>query len=343
MNVFTRQLHPHALTFNNLFLLTFHQRASHTNIATSNLASTLTTAYTAPVQFTNFVRSAFNPRHKSNLLRLSTTTTYLANMTREEHLYDARQLALNSATSETKSRKQPKKKSPLDQIRANQAKTRATQAWVSGSAFTQLEEQNEKLLEEQKEKLLEEQNEKLAVLPKKIPSVLVDEGTRMYNRTIESDPAGEVTKPPPKKKKKPSSSKKKVAAIVEKLPVEKKKRKRAIFEDEENTTECWVPCGGHQKHAASETITVKSRSVGVARIPGWRIDKFTKMLGELLFMEIVDDDEDFKILVKTEDHGLEKLTDVYVEFASLERAEELKGKIDGKMLGGRVLKVVFKG
>lgn len=110
----------------------------------------------------------------------------------------------------------------------------------------------------------------------------------------------------------------------------------------ESQTESWVPAGGHLPSSTTATGTATntaSKSVGIARIPGWRVEKFTKQLGEFLLMEVVTDDDLFKVRVKTEDEGLEELTDVYVQFETAERAEELRGKIDGKMLDGRMLKV----
>ncbi|EMF10007.1 uncharacterized protein SEPMUDRAFT_110410 [Sphaerulina musiva SO2202] len=164
----------------------------------------------------------------------------------------------------------------------------------------------------------------------------------------EVEPASKVaTKPSAYKVVKPPSRKPSViqrkASIAKKI-VTSKKYLDSDDEDSvtESQTESWVPAGGHLPSSTTATGTATntaSKSVGIARIPGWRVEKFTKQLGEFLLMEVVTDDDLFKVRVKTEDEGLEELTDVYVQFETAERAEELRGKIDGKMLDGRMLKV----
>lgn len=164
----------------------------------------------------------------------------------------------------------------------------------------------------------------------------------------EVEPAPKVgTKPSAYKVVKPPSRKPSViqrkASIAKKI-VTNKKYLDSDDEDSvtESQTESWVPAGGHLASSTTATGTATntaSKSVGIARIPGWRVEKFTKQLGEFLLMEVVTGDDLFKVRVKTEDEGLEELTDVYVQFETAERAEELRGKIDGKMLDGRMLKV----
>lgn len=246
----------------------------------------------------------------------------------------------------------PKKKSVLDKIRADQAKLRAALAVVKGSAYSRLEEQNAKL---RRTAVHSRPVGDSSPRPRNVvskPEVATKVGTKpSANKVVsksEVEPAPKVaTKPSAYKVVKPPSRKPSViqrkASIAKKI-VTNKKYLDSDDEDSvtESQTESWVPAGGHLPSSTTATGTATdtaSKSVGIARIPGWRVEKFTKQLGEFLLMEVVTDDDLFKVRVKTEDEGLEELTDVYVQFETAERAEELRGKIDGKMLDGRMLKV----
>ncbi|CAK1368327.1 hypothetical protein CB0940_11012 [Cercospora beticola] len=99
----------------------------------------------------------------------------------------------------------------------------------------------------------------------------------------------------------------------------------------------WAPAGGHWFGEKGKTP-----SLGIARIPGWRVEKFAKAVGELLLELEIEDD--FTVRIKTaENEGVERSTDIFVEFESAERAEQVKKVIDGKRLDGRVLSVDFGG
>ncbi|GIZ49776.1 hypothetical protein CKM354_001280300 [Cercospora kikuchii] len=101
----------------------------------------------------------------------------------------------------------------------------------------------------------------------------------------------------------------------------------------------WAPAGGHWFR---DNDTAPTKSLGIARIPGWRVEKFARAVGELLLELEIEDD--FTVRIKTaENEGVERSTDIFVEFESAERAEEVKKIIDGKRLDGRVLSVDFGG
>ncbi|PPJ58100.1 hypothetical protein CBER1_05277 [Cercospora berteroae] len=99
----------------------------------------------------------------------------------------------------------------------------------------------------------------------------------------------------------------------------------------------WIPAGGHWFR---EKGTAPTKSLGIARTPGWRVEKFARAVGELLLELEIEDD--FEVRVKTaENEGVERSTDIFVEFESVERAGEVKKILDGKRLDGRVLTVDF--
>lgn len=114
---------------------------------------------------------------------------------------------------------------------------------------------------------------------------------------------------------------------------------REVSPDEPEFPASWAPAGGHWFR---DKDTAPTKSLGIARIPGWRVEKFARAVGELLLELEIEDD--FTVRIKTaENEGVERSTDIFVEFESTERAEEVKIIIDGKRLDGRVLSVDFGG
>lgn len=106
-----------------------------------------------------------------------------------------------------------------------------------------------------------------------------------------------------------------------------------------------------------------SSTLGIARIPAWRLPTFTKDLRALV-LEIMDDavgggrrsrsrgiageeeQQEWRIEMECQDSTVEKLTDVFVVFAArrgVEVARRVERELQGKMVAGRELRVFFRG
>ncbi|KAI5358601.1 putative nucleotide-binding alpha-beta plait domain superfamily, RNA-binding domain superfamily [Septoria linicola] len=224
----------------------------------------------------------------------------------------------------------PKKTSPLDKIRAKAAKNRAAQAVaLRDSAWHQIAVRNAEVAPARKvEEILsapvaEEKKPKKKVVAKEVV-----------------DKPNKITKPSSS-----STGVKRKASVAKIIKKEKPKPREEEIDSDTSATplpkspspESWTPAGGL---TLSSSSVPPSRTLAIARIPGWRVEKFSLALGELLLN--LDVEDDFRIKVKSEEEvGIQKLTDVFVKFDGVEEAEEAKRKIDGKVLSGRVMRVGF--
>ncbi|KAI6928392.1 hypothetical protein KC318_g15180 [Hortaea werneckii] len=120
-----------------------------------------------------------------------------------------------------------------------------------------------------------------------------------------------------------------------KVPVKKPERKVAE-EPETPEVEYWRPAGGEQLLLAEREV--KSQildTLGVARVATWRVPGFREGVEKLLEEGGVE----FAELSAETVHGGESVTDVRLRFRNQGQAEMARGKLEGKMVGGRKLQV----
>ncbi len=102
--------------------------------------------------------------------------------------------------------------------------------------------------------------------------------------------------------------------------------------------ESWRPAGGHNFSIGQSGEDEKiSATLGIARLPTWRRDPFTGAIKTLIdqYGEIEE------ILIEEADYGGERASDIFVKFRSELVAEMVKDRIDGELVDGRKLQVMY--
>ncbi|KAF2212591.1 hypothetical protein CERZMDRAFT_90631 [Cercospora zeae-maydis SCOH1-5] len=211
------------------------------------------------------------------------------------------------------------KKSTLDKIRASAARVRASRTVVNkDSAWHRFDQQN---VREHVERATANKNPPRA--------------------TKRKAAAGEAEKPNKASKTHPESDiamcRASVANVASNEFREASDPGREVSPEEPDFPASWTPAGGHFFGVKGTTPT---KSLRIARIPGWRVEKFARAVGELLLEQEIEDH--IRVRVKAaENEGIERSTDIFVEFEDAERAEEVKKMIHGKILDGRRLTLFF--
>ncbi|KAI7240186.1 hypothetical protein KC330_g1382 [Hortaea werneckii] len=121
-----------------------------------------------------------------------------------------------------------------------------------------------------------------------------------------------------------------------KVPV-KKPQTKVADEPEKPGVEYWRPAGGEQLLLAEKEVKAPiSDTLGVARIATWSVPGFREGVEKLLEEEGVGFAE---MNAEETVHGGESVTDVRLRFRDRGQAEMARGKLEGKMVGGRKLQV----
>ncbi|KAI7198558.1 hypothetical protein D0869_14350 [Hortaea werneckii] len=121
-----------------------------------------------------------------------------------------------------------------------------------------------------------------------------------------------------------------------KVPV-KKPQTKVADEPEKPGVEYWRPAGGEQLLLAEKEVKAPiSDTLGVARIATWRMRDFREGVEKLLEEEGVEFAE---LSAEVTVHGGESVTDVRLRFRDEGAAEVARGKLEGRMVGGRKLQV----
>ncbi|RMX87221.1 hypothetical protein D0869_02512 [Hortaea werneckii] len=117
-----------------------------------------------------------------------------------------------------------------------------------------------------------------------------------------------------------------------------KKIQRKVAEQPETPgVEYWRPAGGEQLLLTEREVKPEiANTLGVARVSTWRVPGFREGVEKLLEEKGVEVAE-----LTTEEtvHGGESVTDVWLRFRDQGQAEMARGKLEGKMVGGRKLQV----
>ncbi|KXT11920.1 hypothetical protein AC579_8585 [Pseudocercospora musae] len=184
-------------------------------------------------------------------------------------------------------------------------------------------------LEKMREKTKIKNREARAMLPGSAFDLITDANAALNPRpAYTSDTEGTSSKPSAASAATPKKITKAKKATPTKKVVEKREKPRDI--------ESWQPAGGEQKAIdGAEATSV----LGIARISAWRLDSFRDELEDLL--DIVEGNDLKDIFQYVIVMGGERIADVYVRFGSKLNAAIMRQSIDGKMIGGRRLRIYY--
>ena len=102
--------------------------------------------------------------------------------------------------------------------------------------------------------------------------------------------------------------------------------------------ESWRPAGGEQLlKGLSEEDRKLTPTLGIARIPTWRLETLIESLKTL----VENHGEIEEVTTEELVYGDESLIDIFVRFRSELVAEVVKTKIDGELVEGRKLQVNY--
>lgn len=110
----------------------------------------------------------------------------------------------------------------------------------------------------------------------------------------------------------------------------------------EPTVEYWQPAGGHQQLTDHEKQRPCS-TLGIARVATWRVPTFLPAVRQIV-EEIAEVEE---MATRELVHGGQSSTDVFVRLGGLDElgaglvAEMVREALDGRVVGGRKLRVGF--
>ncbi|KAM3414943.1 hypothetical protein BST61_g10083 [Cercospora zeina] len=208
------------------------------------------------------------------------------------------------------------KKSPLEKIRANAARVRASQTIVNkDSAWHRFDQQN---VRDHIVRATANKNPPCAT-KRKAAAGEAEKPSKAAKTHLGSDTAASVSNP--------------ASNELQEAPYSD----REASPDKPEFPASWAPAGGHFFGVKD---TMSKRSLGIARIPGGRVEKFARAVGELLLEQDIEDQ--LRVRVKTaENEGIERSTNIFVEFEDAERAEAVKKIIHGKIINGRRLTLFF--